>query len=122
MKERGGEEIEYDVEQKLIDKYQNIPRKIRGHELDEPIANLKKQAVLDPVLFNNKNYMKSLAEFKHIWAGSGPMGDKEDDPMQFHNQDLITWFRMYNQTQLENAKKYLATKGTEDEAALVLAQ
>ena len=95
---------------------------MHGHDIAEPIANLKKQAVLDPVLFNNKNYMKSLAEFKHIWAGSGPQGDMEDSPMKFLNQDLVTWFRMYNQTQLENAKKYLATKGTEDEAALVLAQ
>ena len=43
--------------------------------------------------------------------GAGPEGDEEENPIRFADKDLIGWFKIYNTTQLQKAKKYLDKQG-----------
>jgi hypothetical protein len=49
-------------------------------------------------VLGNKKYMTSLAEMKRIWRG---------EEGRFEKGDLIAWFRVFNQTQLQKTKGFL---------------
>ena len=119
MKNRGRSNQYTDVEKALFHKYKDKPpktlkelKKIAQEKakfgiIDETnLMNgyagqyLKKHALVDQMLVENKKNDFSYAELKWYWKG---------DEGNFDGPDLAAWYQVYNQTQLsknvKNAKK-----------------
>ena len=96
--EKKGKKVDSEIEKLLIEKWSLQKKLPVVIEKETAAATIPKQALVDDILMNNKNYFKSLALKKRLWAG---------EEGTFANKDLEEWFKIYNQTQLNKAKKFL---------------
>ena len=90
--------IRDEIEGNLIGKYGVKPEQRFKKKEEVNIQQIKKQALVDNVLMENKNYTKSLATNKILWKGEGGA---------FAKRDLVFWFKVYNQTQMDKVKPIL---------------
>ena len=61
--------MDYEIEKDLIEKYAIKIAKPVMIEEKEAAEIISKQALVDDIVMDNKNYMKSLALKKRIWTG-----------------------------------------------------
>lgn len=85
-----GEAVEDEVNDELNEFYAVNLKKKQGAELPEEPAKLKKQALIDDILMDNRKFHTSLAEKKRIWIAGG------DEPRRFKKEDLLAWYRVWN--------------------------
>ena len=110
-KDVNGKLQDNEIEKILIEKYANKPGAYQEDEEEVRPETIDKQAIVDEIVMDNKKYLKSLALQKRRWVG---------DEKPFANKDLQEWFKVYNQTQLNKAKKFLKKIKEENESKLAI--
>lgn len=96
-----GERIFDEVDEALNEHYQLNPVKHKIQNTYVAPPNIRRQALFDNMLKNMK-FHTSLAEKKRIW-----MAGDEDSPKRFKKEDLVAWYRVWDQTQLRRANNVL---------------
>lgn len=59
---------------------------------------LKRKALIDPSMMENKNYDHSLAHNKYYWHGQNG---------NYKSEDIAPWFQIYNQTYINDLDEVL---------------
>ena len=92
--------VDLEVETALIEKYSLEKQDVVVNETNSvPIAVIAKQAIVDDILINNKNYHKTRALKKRLWVG--------EEGGAFAMKDLREYYKVYDQTQLNKVAKYI---------------
>lgn len=105
------DEIESAIKKKLA--IEAIKDEIKDEKKDEDRIGeykgkfIKRRALIDQMLLDNKKADFSYAEKKYKWK----TGNEDEGKGYFSGIDLAEWYRVYNQTQIDNYG-HLKTKKT----------
>lgn len=90
-------EIEEELNKKVMSDMKQYWRKKQQKQKKEKVKIIKKLPLIDDMKFENMNN-KSVAENKRRWKGKRGI---------FNVRELAKWFKIYDETQLLNAKNTL---------------
>lgn len=94
------DEIESDLNKKVLSDLKQFWRKKQLKQKKEKVKLIKKLPLIDDMKFENMEN-KSLAEKKRRWKGKKG---------RFNPKELSKWFKIYDETQLLEARKTIKKK------------